>query len=135
MLDSARGIQAPSGRDSRRRLRPQLLRRGLELPQERVDARGIRLNTQRRVSVLPGRSFHDSARHNHGIIPFGVCRSNKVSLGYKFTVLYSCTHGAFGGLILIGCRVHRCPIPPHFVRLVAMAYARRETGKDSTGQG
>ena len=53
----------------------------------------------------------------------------------KRTLPYSCTHGAFGGLILIGCRVHRCPSPPHFVRLVAMAYATRETGKDSTGQG
>lgn len=69
---------------------------------------------------------------------FYVCRSNHgmqlvsqdLSDGKKFiaTVFaecdkrplpYACSYGAFGGLILIGCRVHRCPIPPHFVQLIA----------------
>ena len=45
---------------------------------------------------------------------------------------YVCAHGAFGGLILLGCRVHRCPLPPHFVQLIAKAAAIRNTEEKST---
>ena len=38
---------------------------------------------------------------------------------------YACAHGAFGGLILLGCRVHRCPLPPHFVQMIAKAAVMR----------
>lgn len=48
---------------------------------------------------------------------------------------YACAHGAFGGLILLGCRVHRCPLPPHFVQLIAKAAAIRNAEAKSAEHG
>lgn len=48
---------------------------------------------------------------------------------------YVCAHGAFGGLILLGCRVHRCPLPPHFVQLIAKAAAIRNAETKTSEDG
>ena len=48
---------------------------------------------------------------------------------------YVCAHGAFGGLILLGCRVHRCPLPPHFVQLIAKSAAMRNAAAKSAEHG
>lgn len=39
---------------------------------------------------------------------------------------FSCLNGPFGGLLLIGCRVHRCPLPPQLIQLIATAHKNRE---------
>lgn len=39
---------------------------------------------------------------------------------------FSCLNGPFGGLLLIGCRVHRCPLPPQVIQLIATAHKNRK---------
>ena len=48
---------------------------------------------------------------------------------------YACAYGAFRGLILLGCRVHRCPLPPHFVQLIVKAAAIRNEEAKSAKHG
>lgn len=80
-------------------------------------------------------------RYNHGM----QLVSQPLSDGKKFitTVFeecdkrplpYACANGAWGGLILLGCRVHRCPIPPHFVQLIAKGEAKRRAEAKTTEQ-
>ena len=39
---------------------------------------------------------------------------------------FSCLNGPFGGLLLIGCRVHRYPLPPQLIQLIATANKNRK---------
>lgn len=43
---------------------------------------------------------------------------------------FSCLKGSFGGLLLIGCRLYRYPLPPHFV----FAIAKSRKSKDAHDQ-
>ena len=69
---------------------------------------GMQLVSQ---NLLDGKKFMETV--------FGECDKRRLP--------YACAYGAFGGLILLGCRVHRCPIPPHFVQLMAKADAMRKS--------
>ena len=44
----------------------------------------------------------------------------------KRKIPFSCLHGPFGGLLLIGCRVYRCPLPPQLIQLIATAHKNRK---------
>lgn len=39
---------------------------------------------------------------------------------------FSCLKSVFGGLLLIGCRAHRYPLPPQLIQLIATAHKKRK---------
>ena len=44
----------------------------------------------------------------------------------KRKIPFSCLHGPFGGLLLIGCRVYRCPLPPQLIQLIATTHKSKK---------
>lgn len=43
---------------------------------------------------------------------------------------FSCLKSVFRGLLLIGCRVHRCPVPPQIIQLIAKQHGRADRSTD-----